>query len=172
MHTGPDAIPHSPEALYNDLKARLEQATTGIDLQVPLAPFTALTPHARLTVCAVQARNAMEAMERIGRKLIMFRSNGRRVAGVAQRVAYTLNKTQEFSGTRFDLDKRRVIAWMSGAKSPDRPDRAIWGLPHNYSFSDARPTAVELNPSAPPLWGLPPGAAPGFGRQVPNMQGI
>jgi CRISPR-associated protein Cmr1 len=93
------------------------------------APLSAFTQATRIDVSATAAK-ALEALKAIGDELQLYRGYGR----------YNLKtKQHEVNGVkarqRFSEDHDKVLAATQGTRLQQLPNRAVFGLPHNYVFS-------------------------------------
>lgn len=93
------------------------------------APLSAFTQNTRIDVSAT-ASTALEALEAIGDELQLYRGYGR---------YNTKTKQHEVNGKkarqRFREDHHSVLAATQGTRLQQLPNRAVFGLPHNYFFS-------------------------------------
>lgn len=95
-------------------------------------PFTAFGASSRVDISGV-GNDALELLDRLGRAQQLYRSYGQKgmVGGkVAER--------------NFALDHDLMLAATGGKMPPRAPQRAVFGLPHNYFFSSTK-AKVYLN---------------------------
>lgn len=97
------------------------------------APFSALTKSSRIDV-SVTKRAAMDALLAINNEMQLYRSYGQngRVNGQQAR-------------RNFVADHDNALAATQGEDLNNLPERAVFGLPHNYFFSSTK-GKLDINP--------------------------
>ena len=91
-----------------------------------LPPFTALSAKSRLDI-SIEGTNAMELLEKIGVEMQMYRSWGMK--------GQVGDKTAE---KNFPDDHDQALLVSQGTQPTKAPDRAVFGMPHNYFFSSTK----------------------------------
>ena len=114
-------VPHNEQDYKKALKELLKPASS-----VPgLPPFTAFSANSRLDI-SCQGRSAIELLERVGNELQMYRSWGKD------------NKVNgKLAEKNFPDDHDQALLAIQNEQPRKAPQRAVFGLPHNYFFSSA-----------------------------------
>ena len=93
------------------------------------APLSAFTRATRIDVSAT-AGKALDALAAIGNELQLYRGYGRHNPRTNQHEVNGQKARQEFPE-----DHHNVLAATQGGRLQQLPNRAVFGLPHNYFFS-------------------------------------
>ncbi len=123
---------------YNNI---IEQMCQSMSAELP--PFTAFSQKSRVDI-SLTGRNAWELLEEVAREMLFYRSYGRLNPRSGQHEVLRQNAEQNFMP---DHDLAYAVA--TGNSVTTHPDRAVFGLPHNYFFTSIKPpkdAQVELNP--------------------------
>ncbi len=116
--TLPDSIDSYKETLQQLFKSATVAAT--------LPPFTALSAMSRLDLSCT-GKSAGELLEYVGSEMQLYRSWGR--AGKVNHQPAEQN---------FPDDHHQALMATQGKQPQEPPQRAIFGLPHNYFFSSTK----------------------------------
>lgn len=101
-----------------------------LDYSAPAdAPLSAFTRATRIDVSAT-AGKALDALAAIGNELQLYRGYGRHNPRTNQHEVNGQKARQEFPE-----DHHNVLAATQGGRLQQLPNRAVFGLPHNYFFS-------------------------------------
>ncbi len=121
------SIPSSPE----DLKRRIEEKfhSLGVAERERLPDYTALSRRTAVVVWPLRAKSWQQALQKVGRELGAFRSS-----------------QSEHPNFLDDRDLIRDYAF-EGEKPTRSPERAAFGLPHNYFFKQEPNKKVDVNGS-------------------------
>ena len=111
----------------------IEDFIQALDFSSPAnAPLSAFTCSTRIDVSAT-AGKALDALTAIGNELQLYRGYGRKNPRTNQ---------HEVNGQKalkiFDDDHHNVLDATKGGHLQQLPKRAVFGLPHNYSFSSIK----------------------------------
>lgn len=102
----------------------------GLDFSAPSnAPLSAFTQGTRIDVSAT-ASKALDALAAIGNELQLYRGYGRHNQHTNRHEVNGQKARQQFPE-----DHDNVRAAIQGSRLQQLPKRAVFGLPHNYSFS-------------------------------------
>ena len=111
-----------------------------------LPPFSAFSRQTRIEVSATSDK-AEQLLTKIGDEMQLYRSYGQKV-GAEHKVN---GKTAE---QNFKVDHDLVLAFVDGTKIQQHPKRVVFGLPHNYFYSNGTKVDVDaekLSRRASPL---------------------
>ena len=101
-----------------------------LDFSAPAdAPLSAFTQATRIDMSAT-AGKALDALTAIGNELQLYRGYGRHNPRTNQHEVNGQKARQEFPE-----DHHNVLAATQGGRLQQLPNRAVFGLPHNYFFS-------------------------------------
>ena len=126
-HVGPDA----PANRAGYVKA-VQDLLSPTLLAAGEAPFSAFSARTRVDVSAT-GKDALKLLDTVGREQQIYRSFGRK--GMVNGIKVTPN---------FPDDHDLVLDAINGKKPGHSPRRAVFGLPHNYYYSDGKGQA-EVN---------------------------
>lgn len=111
-------LPRSPEELKNRIEEKFHSLRVG-DREL-LPDYTALSRHTAVVIWPLRATSWEQALNNVGRELGTFRSS-------------------QAEHPNFLADRDLISAYAFGGAAPDRsPERAAFGLPHNYFFKQTR----------------------------------
>lgn len=110
----------------------LQELLSACELLQSLPPFTAFSGYTRLDISAVGS-NPLTLLEELGSQQQLYRSwgNNGEVAGKA-------------AERNFPQDHDQALLATQGEKPIHPPQRAVFGLPHNYYFSSTK-TGVDIH---------------------------
>lgn len=121
-----------PVREFNTLES-IEAFVQSLDFSAPAeAPFSALSQGTRIDVSDT-AGKAMDALGAIANELQLYRGYGRHNPRTNQHEVNGQKALQKFQG-----DHDQVLAATKGATLQKLPQRAVFGLPHNYFFSSTK----------------------------------
>lgn len=107
-------LPRSPEELKERIEEKLHNLRVGDRERLP--DYTALSRHTVVVVWPLRATSWQQALNNVGRELGAFRSS-------------------QAEHPNFLDDRDLIKDYAFGGARPDRsPERAAFGLPHNYFF--------------------------------------
>lgn len=110
-----------------------------LDFSAPVdAPLSAFTRATRIDVSA-SAGKALDALAAIGNELQLYRGYGRHNPRTNQHEVNGQKALQIFKN-----DHDNVLAAIQGARLERLPERAVFGLPHNYRFSSVTQGPKDL----------------------------
>lgn len=120
----------------NDLETAITQLVR--ELRRPgTAEYTAFSADTRIILCEGSTSEAPEALlDRLGRELVRFRSYGRN----------DRNTLGEKAERNFQGDHDTIRDYVANGTAPFAPQRAAFGLPHNYSFSGRPGGRADVKP--------------------------
>ena len=114
-----------------------------LDFSAPVeAPLSAFTQATRIDVSA-SAGKALDALAAIGKELQLYRGYGRHNPRTNQHEVNGQKALQIFKN-----DHDNVLAAIQGARLERLPERAVFGLPHNYRFSSVTQGPKDLGLTA------------------------
>ena len=118
-----------------------------LDFSAPAAaPLSAFTQATRIDMSAT-AGKALDALTAIGNELQMYRGYGHHNPRTNQHEVNGQKARQ-----KFPEDHHNVLAAIQGVRLERLPERAVFGLPHNYRFSTVKQgpkdfALTAINPS-------------------------
>lgn len=118
-----------------------------LDFSAPAnAPLSAFTQSTRIDISAT-AGKALDALEAIGNELQLYRGYGHHNPRTNQHEVNGQKARQ-----KFPEDHHNVLAAIQGVRLERLPERAVFGLPHNYRFSTVKQgpkdfALTAINPS-------------------------
>ncbi len=111
-------LPRSPEELKERIEEKFHNLRVGDREHLP--DYTALSRHTAVVVWPLRATSWQQALNSVGQELSTFRSS-------------------QAEHPNFLDDRDLISAYAFGGAAPDRsPERAAFGLPHNYFFKQTR----------------------------------
>ncbi|GFO73307.1 CRISPR-associated protein Cmr1 [Bathymodiolus japonicus methanotrophic gill symbiont] len=124
-----------------DDKASYKKVITDLLSQLPeeMPPFTAFSKQTRIDLSAFTNKSAESLLTEVGNEQQMYRSYGRNTEG-----GHKVNgkdAEQNFKG-----DHDLVLDFAQGKHITEHPKRVVFGLPHNYCYSDR--TKVDVDAEA------------------------
>ncbi len=145
-----------PPKSIAELKQRIDQLTSSA--RNPGTPeYTAFSNGSRHVLLeAMDIRESLALLDRVGREMLRFRSFGREGTVLATRGGSGVRAEQNY---RSDHDSMQLLA-ARGTAPTTHPERIAFGLPHNYFFSNNPPRrkkagvrpAGQLDRRASPLF--------------------
>jgi CRISPR-associated protein Cmr1 len=123
------AIPETKESYKQTVQSLLNQ------LNDALPPFTALSSKTRIDISDT-GNSAENLLNKVGTQMLLYRSYGREVRGRREAAG------QE-AEMNFKSDHHNMSDFMQGKKIDEHPKRVIFGLPHNYRFSNG--SMIDVN---------------------------
>ncbi|MEH6626604.1 MAG: type III-B CRISPR module RAMP protein Cmr1 [Motiliproteus sp.] len=121
------AVPSSPA----ELRATISSLGPWVSKALP--PYTAFSAGSRIDVVSPSAKDALNTLDDIGQEQMLYRGFGRN--------GKVLDKVAE---RNFKADHDNVQRAISDGRIDAAPERAVFGLPHNYFFSSGG--KMDINP--------------------------
>ncbi|EKO3893595.1 type III-B CRISPR module RAMP protein Cmr1 [Vibrio metschnikovii] len=115
-----------------DYKKALQELLKFTSSVSGLPPFTAFSANSRLDV-SCQGRSAIELLEKVGNELQMYRSWGK-----------DNNVNRKSAEKNFPDDHDQTLRATQDQQPGKAPQRAVFGLPHNYYFS-SKESKVDIH---------------------------
>jgi len=104
--------------------------TSNAPLNLPEPPFTAFGPSTRIVLMQAQQKASADLLECLGNELLRHRSYGRATGSGSRE-----NTLGEQAENRFPADHDTMRDYLASGHQPaTAPERAVFGLPHNYFF--------------------------------------
>lgn len=129
--------PGQPEREFTTVES-IANFIQGLDFSAPAeAPFSALTHATRVDISTTK-NSALDALADINKEQQLYRSYGKdgKVGNIAAR-------------KNFKSDHNNVYDAIHGIPLKELPERAVFGLPHNYRFSSGKELSISAeNPSS------------------------
>lgn len=119
-----------------------KQVLNKILLKLPdaLSPFSAFSTHTRIDVSlSSQPKQAQDLLTKIGEELQIYRSYGRNNGN-----GHKVNGKDAEQNFTFDHDL--ILEFAKGENVSQHPKRVVFGLPHNYFYSNG--TKVDVDAEA------------------------
>ena len=138
--------PGQPVREFTTVKS-IKDFIQALDFSAPAdAPLSAFTQATRIDMSAT-AGKALDALTAIGNELQMYRGYGHHNPRTNQHEVNGQKARQ-----KFPEDHHNVLAAIQGVRLERLPERAVFGLPHNYRFSTVKQgpkdfALTAINPS-------------------------
>jgi CRISPR-associated protein Cmr1 len=128
------SIPND-KAAYKDRLIKLSSAAT-----CDLPPFSAFSKCTRIDI-SMTADKPLQVLGKIGNEMQLYRSYGRKVGSEHQ----VKGKPAE---QNFKMDHDMVLDFALGKPVQKHPERVVFGLPHNYFYSNGIKVDVDAEASS------------------------
>lgn len=105
-----------------------------------LLPYSAFSNHSKVIICRLDAsnNNPFKLLDEVGKEMIRFRSYGRKKKNREYTLVFNEKAEQNFKD-----DHDLVWQAVSGKQIDKHPRRVIFGLPHNYRFSNNAVVSIQ-----------------------------
>lgn len=101
----------------------------------PLPPFSAFSKHSRIDI-STMADNPLQALNQVGEEMQHYRSYGQK-----KNMEHKVNGKK--AEQNFKEDHDLVLDFAHGKVIKDHPRRVVFGLPHNYFYSNGTKVDVD-----------------------------
>ena len=134
----------SNKELHFTTEESIQNFIQGLDFSAPAdAPFSALTRATRVDISTI-GNDALKTLEQVGKELQIYRGYGRKNPRTGQHEVNGQPALQKFK-----KDHDHVLqAAKDGRPLQNVPDRAVFGLPHNYYFSNGAKLDINVEKEA------------------------
>lgn len=121
----------------------IQNFVQGLDFSAPVdAPFSALTRATRIDI-STTGSDALKTLEQVGKDLQIYRGYGRKNQKTGQHEVNGQTALQNFKN-----DHDNVLQATQGISLRNLPERAVFGLPHNYYFSNGAKLDINVEGEA------------------------